>query len=73
MVLDEPLAGLSGNEKIVVFQSVVDLAKKHTIIIVDHSDIFVKSSKQIIALGKKGGIDGGFIIEAKQYLAETAE
>lgn len=70
LVLDEPLAGLSGNEKIVVFQSVVDLAKKHTIIIVDHSDIFVKSSKQIIALGKKGGIDGGFIIEAKQYLKE---
>lgn len=70
LVLDEPLAGLSGYEKKVVFQSVVDLAKIHTVVIVDHSDIFVKSSKKIIALGEKGGINGGFIIDAKKYLAE---
>ncbi len=53
LVLDEPLAGLSGNEKKAVFQSVIDLAEKHTVVIVDHSDLFVKSSKRIIALGKK--------------------
>lgn len=70
LVLDEPLAGLSGNEKRAVFQSVIDLAKKHTIVVVDHSDAFVKSSKQIIALGEKGGINGGFIIDAKRYLEE---
>lgn len=72
LVLDEPLAGLSGNEKKVVFQSVVDLAKTHTVVIVDHSDIFVKSSKRIIALGEKGGINGGFIIDSKKYLAEQS-
>lgn len=72
LVLDEPLAGLSGYEKKVVFQSVVDLSKTHTVIIVDHSDIFVKSSKKIIALGEKGGINGGFIIDAKKYLAEQS-
>lgn len=70
LVLDEPLAGLSGNEKRAVFQSVIDLAKTHTVVVVDHSDIFVKSSKRIIALGEKGGVKGGFIIDAKRYLAE---
>lgn len=70
LVLDEPLAGLSGNEKRAVFQSVIDLAKTHTVVIVDHSDIFESSSKQIIALGEKGGIHGGSIIDAKKYLAK---
>lgn len=70
LVLDEPLAGLSGNEKKAVFQSVIDLAEKHTVVIVDHSDLFVKSSKRIIALGEKGGCNGGYIIDSKKYLEE---
>lgn len=72
LVLDEPLAGLSGNEKKAVFQSVIDLAEKHTVVIVDHSDLFVKSSKRIIALGEKGGRNGGYIIDSKKYLAEQS-
>ena len=72
LVLDEPLAGLSGNEKNAVFLSVIDLAEKHTVVIVDHSDLFVKSSKRIIALGEKGGRNGGYIIDSKKYLAEQS-
>ena len=63
LVLDEPLAGLSGEEKKSVFECVVDLAKRHTVVIVDHSDIFVSVSKKII---------GGFIIDAKKYLAKQS-
>lgn len=72
LVLDEPLAGLSGNEKKAVFQSVIDLAEKHTVVIVDHSDFFVKSSKCIIALGEKGGRNGGYIVDSNKYLTEQS-
>lgn len=72
LVLDEPLAGLSGEEKESVFECVVDLAKRHTVVIVDHSDIFVSVSKKIIALGESGGTNGGFIIDAKEYLAKQS-
>lgn len=68
LVLDEPLAGLSGKEKSSVYKCILDLSKKHTIVIVDHSDIFVSISKQVIALGEKGGKDGGFLINAKNFL-----
>ena len=50
IVLDEPLAGLSGIEKEVVYKNIMDLVKKHTLVIVDHSDLFVKNAKNIIAL-----------------------
>ncbi|SKC59181.1 ABC transporter [[Eubacterium] yurii] len=70
LVLDEPLAGLSGNEKKSVFQSITELAKANTVVIVDHSDIFVKSSKRIIALGEMSGINGGYIIDPMKYLAK---
>lgn len=69
-VLDEPLAGLSGEEKKSVFKCIVDLAQRHTVVVVDHSDIFVGIAKKIIALGEGGGINGGFLIDAKKYLAK---
>lgn len=72
LVLDEPLAGLSGKEKESVFECVVDLAKRHTVVIVDHSDIFVSVSKKIIALGESGGIKGGFLIDGKEYLKKQS-
>ncbi len=72
LVLDEPLAGLSGEEKESVFECVVDLAKRHTVVIVDHSDIFVSVSKKIIALGESGGTKGGFVIDAKDYLKKQS-
>lgn len=73
IVLDEPLAGLSGDEKKSIYENIIDLSKYHTLVIVDHSDIFVNKSKKIIALGEKGGNDGGFIIDYKEYLKQQNE
>lgn len=70
IVLDEPLAGLSGVEKESVFNNIIELAKKHTTVIVDHSDIFAKNAKVIIALGEKGGNEGGRLINPHDYLNE---
>ncbi len=68
IVLDEPLAGLSGKEKLSVFDTIVDLSKKHTVVVVDHSDIFVDEAKNIIALGPGSGDKGGYVIDANEYL-----
>lgn len=70
IVLDEPLGGLSGNEKKMIYESIIDLSRKHTLVIVDHSDIFVKSAKSIVALGEESGKNGGNLIDAKKYLSE---
>lgn len=70
LVLDEPLAGLSGSEKDSVYNCVTSLSKKHTIVVVDHGDAFVDSAKTIIALGEKGGSLGGHLIDANSYLEE---
>ncbi len=69
LVLDEPLAGLSGNEKRSVYDCVIKLAKNHTLVIVDHSDAFLKVSDNVIALGEGGGENGGRIIDAARYLS----
>lgn len=68
IVLDEPLAGLSGEEKNSIFDNVVDLAKKHTVVLVDHGDTFYKAATKIIALGEKGGSAGGKLIDVKEFL-----
>ncbi|MDR0919419.1 MAG: ATP-binding cassette domain-containing protein [Oscillospiraceae bacterium] len=68
IVLDEPLAGLSGDEKVVVFNNVIDLSAKHTLVIVEHSDVFAEKAKKIIALGEKSGIYGGHLIDPNEYL-----
>lgn len=70
IVLDEPLAGLSGNEKKTIYKNVLDLSDKHTVIVVDHSDMFASKAKKIIALGEGGGTNGGKIIDSKRYLLE---
>lgn len=70
IVLDEPLAGLSGEEKKSVFDNVVLLAKKHTVVLVDHGDTFYKVADKIIALGEKGGSAGGKLIDVKSFLAK---
>lgn len=72
IVLDEPLAGLSGAEKDSIYQNILALSKKHTVLIVDHSDIFVSVAKTITALGPAGGINGGTIIDEKKYLKDEA-
>ena len=68
IVLDEPLGGLSGKERKKIFDSIIDLKDKHTLVIVDHSDIFVKSARTIVALGEKSGKNGGYLIDAQQYI-----
>lgn len=68
LVLDEPLSGLSGSEKSAVYNSILHLAKQHTLLIVDHSDAFYKISKNILALGKEGGKNGGYLINAREYM-----
>ena len=70
IVLDEPLAGLSGNEKDYVYNNVVALSQKHTVVVVDHSEKFVNVAKKIIALGTGGGILGGYLIDSGKYLEQ---
>ena len=73
IVLDEPLAGLSGEEKKSIFQNVTSLAKKHTVVIVDHGDTFYKAADNIIALGEKGGNAGGKLIDVESFLKRQAK
>lgn len=68
LVLDEPLAGLSGREKASVYNCITALSEKHTVVVVDHSDVFADSARIIIALGEKGGSLGGHLIDANSYL-----
>ena len=70
IVLDEPLAGLSGTEKQAIYDNVVLLAKKHTVVLVDHGDTFYKVANQIIALGEKGGNAGGKLINVDNFLSK---
>ncbi len=69
IVLDEPLGGLSGEERKKIYESIIELAHKHTLVIVDHSDIFVKSARTIVALGEKSGVNGGNLIDVQKYIA----
>ena len=68
IVLDEPLGGLSGKERKKIYDSIIDLKDKHTLVIVDHSDIFVKSARTIVALGEKSGKNGGYLIDVQNYI-----
>lgn len=68
IVLDEPLAGLAIDEKKIVYKNVKALEKKHTLLIIDHHDMFVKDATQIIALGEGSGRNGGNIINTSNYL-----
>ncbi|MDY4619504.1 MAG: ATP-binding cassette domain-containing protein, partial [Bacilli bacterium] len=68
IVLDEPLAGLSVKEKKIVYHNVLDLTKKHTLLIVDHHELFYDVAKKIYALGEGGGMKGGKLIDSKEYI-----
>jgi excinuclease UvrABC ATPase subunit len=69
IVLDEPLSGLSGEEKKSVYENIKKLSMCHTLLIVDHHNLFFKDSANIIALGKKSGKFGGNIIDSREYIA----
>lgn len=68
IVLDEPLAGLSANEKPIIKQNVLELSKNNTVVIVDHGTAFLDVSKKIICLGESGGGNGGYIIDTDRYI-----
>ena len=70
IVLDEPSAGLSGIERESIYKNILKISEKHTVVIIDHSDIFYNEAKKIIALGEKGGIYGGKLIDEKKYMIE---
>ena len=68
IVLDEPLAGLSSDEKIIVYKNVISLVKKHTLLIIDHHEMFINDAAKIITLGEGSGQNGGSIIDTEKYL-----
>lgn len=70
IVLDEPLAGLSGRERDAVRDNVRRLTAAHTLVVVDHSGAFVNDSENIIALGTGGGREGGKLVDAGAFLRE---
>jgi excinuclease UvrABC ATPase subunit len=72
IILDEPLAGLSGNEKTTVYNNIYKLSAHHTLIIIDHHELFYKNAAIIIALGEKSGKYGGNIIDSKKYISSQA-
>ena len=73
VVLDEPLAGLSGREKKAIFENIIALCDRHTVLVVDHSDVFVSKAKMVYALGPGGGSKGGRLIDVTRYLQQEAE
>ncbi|SHN71682.1 ATP-binding cassette domain-containing protein [Desulfovibrio litoralis] len=68
IVLDEPLAGLSFDEKKIVHQKIKKLSEKHTMLIIDHHNIFYGDASNIIALGEGSGKYGGSIINSDKYI-----
>ena len=69
IVLDEPLAGLAFDEKKIIYQNIKLLAKKHTLLIIDHHDMFINDAAKIITLGEGSGSNGGYVINTEKYLA----
>lgn len=68
IVLDEPLAGLSTDEKGIIYENVKKLERKHTLLIIDHHEMFINDAAQIITLGEGSGHKGGSIIDTSSYL-----
>lgn len=67
VILDEPLAGLSGRERKAVYDNIVKISNKHTLLIVDHSKEFAFTASRIYALGEGSGINGGNLIDVDAY------
>jgi len=68
IVLDEPLAGLSADEKTIICNNVKELSKRHTLLLIDHHNLFYKDASTIITLGQGSGIYGGKIVSTKEYI-----
>ena len=53
IVLDEPLAGLSGIERESIYKNILKISEKHTVVIIDHSDIFYNEAKKNYCIRRK--------------------
>ena len=73
IVLDEPLAALSGEDRKLVHENIIDLSNRHTLVIVDHGDTFARNAGNIIALGEGGGVNGGRIIDHERFFQDQAK
>lgn len=73
VILDEPLSGLSLQEKEIVYRNIKTLSKSNTLLIVDHHDLFVKEAASIIALGEGSGINGGSLVDVSRYLKKQRQ
>lgn len=73
VVLDEPLAGLSMDEKTIIKENVNKLSNTNTILIVDHGKEFLDVAKQVICLGPVGGTGGGYIVDTNTYISNQRE
>lgn len=72
IVLDEPLAGLSAHEKEIMCNKIISLSEHHTVIVIDHHDMFYSPKNNIIVLGHGGGKEGGEKIELKGYISSQS-
>lgn len=68
IILDEPLAGISLEEKAIIYQKIIDLSSKHTMLIIDHHNFFYNTASNIISLGEGSGKYGGNIINTTNYI-----
>lgn len=73
IILDEPLSGLSGEEKDIIYKNILSLVHKHTLLIVDHHEKFLDVSKNTYALGEGSGKNGGNLIDTNKYLLKQKE
>ena len=73
IVLDEPLAGLSESERRIIHRRIKSLSKKHTVLLIDHHNLFYNDSNNIIALGERSGKYGGNIIDTESYIKSQSK
>ncbi|TNE98422.1 MAG: hypothetical protein EP326_09875 [Deltaproteobacteria bacterium] len=65
-VLDEPSLGLGVNEQKSLFKYIKELKNQgNTILMVEHSDFFIKNSDHLITMGPGAGLNGGQVIKTE--------
>lgn len=69
VILDEPLAGVSKEEKKSIYRNITALTPRQTVVVVDHGESFRSVAKNVIALGEGGGAKGGLLVDPKGYFA----
>lgn len=63
-IFDEPSANLHPYEYNNIIKSIIDIKNKgNTIILIDHNPKFINISDNVVKLGPKSGVNGGYIVE----------